>query len=95
MIEVTDPTHPLCGRRFAVLSISRQPGRPALVTVAYGDDARLHLPLSATNRADCPPPRPRAKITPAALRDLLTLVEEFTGPWRNHQRPSGHGSQKR
>jgi hypothetical protein len=85
----------LFGRRFAVLSVSRQPGCPAVVTVAYGDDARLRIPLSATNRADCPAPRPRTTITPAALRDLLALVEEFTRPWRNNQPPSGRGSRKR
>jgi len=95
VVEVIDPTHPLFGRRFVVLSVSRQPGRPALVTVAYGDDARLRIPLAATNRTDSPPPRSRAKITPASLRDLLTLVEEFTEPWRNNQQPSGGGSQKR
>jgi len=85
----------LFGRRFPVLSVSRQPGRPALVTVAYGDDSRLRIPLSATDRGDCLQPGPRPKITPAALRDLLSLLEEFTGPWGNNRRPSGRGSRKR
>ena len=34
-VEVTDPTHPLFGRRFTVLSISRQPHDSAVVFVAF------------------------------------------------------------
>ena len=95
MIEVIDPTHPLFGQRFSVLSLARRPGRPGLVTVAYGDDARLRIPLSVTNRADCLSSRPRTKITPEVIRELVTLVEEFTGSWRDKRRPSGRGYPKR
>jgi hypothetical protein len=94
VIEVIDPTHPLFGQRFPVLSLSRRPGSPGLVTVAYGEDARLRIPLSITDRADCLPSRPRTKITPEAIRDLVTLVEEFTGSWRDKRRPSGRGFPK-
>jgi hypothetical protein len=95
VIEVIDPTHPLFGQRFSVLSLARRPGRPGLVTVAYGDDARLRIPLSVTNRADCLSSRPRTKITPEVIRELVTLVEEFTGSWRDKRRPSGRGYPKR
>jgi Family of unknown function (DUF5372) len=94
VIEVIDPTHPLFGQRFPVLSLSRRPGSPGLVTVAYGDDARLRIPLSVTDRADCLLSRPRTKITPEAISELVTLVEEFTGSWRDKPRLSGRGSQK-
>jgi hypothetical protein len=33
VVEVTDPTHPLYGRRFAVLAISHPPQRPGHVVV--------------------------------------------------------------
>jgi hypothetical protein len=94
VVEVIDPAHPLFGRRFPVLSLARRPGSPGLVTVAYGDDARLLIPLSVTDRADCLPSRPRTKITPEAIHDLVTRVEEFTRSWRDKQRPSGRGSPK-
>jgi len=84
----------LFGQRFPVLSISRRSGSPRVVTVAYGDDARLLIPLAVTDRADCRLPCPRTKITPEAIRDLVTLVEEFTASWRDQPQPSGRGSQK-
>src|SRR3954447_13697438 len=34
-VEVTDPSHPLYGRRFQVLSISHPPHGPGHVVVAY------------------------------------------------------------
>jgi len=94
VVEVVDPTHPLFGQRFPALALSRQPGSPALFTVAYGDDARLLIPRSVTDHAGCQPSRPRSKITPEAIRDLVTLVEGFTGPWRNPKQPSGQSSPK-
>src|SRR5262249_11676553 len=47
-IEVTDPTHPLYGRRFPVLSISHPPQRLGHVVVAYRGFMRLRLPVQAT-----------------------------------------------
>ena len=52
VVNVIDPTHPLFGQRFRLISVSRQPGRARLVTAVYGEDARLLLPLSVTDRAD-------------------------------------------
>ena len=48
-VEVIDPTHPLFGRRFPVLSISRQPQSPPTVFVAYRDTMRLRIPVSSTS----------------------------------------------
>jgi len=46
---VTDPAHPLFGRRFRVLSISHPPQAPGHVVVAYRDFMRLRLPVRATD----------------------------------------------
>ena len=56
---MTDPTHPLFGRRFPVLSISRQPHSPGYVLVVYRDSMRLRIPVPATSLATgqtAPPP---------------------------------------
>src|SRR5262249_35653946 len=75
-VEVTEPTHPLFGRRFQVLSITRPPGRLGHVLVAYRHGARLRIPVLATNLAPTAPALPRTKLTRAALLDLLSLVKE-------------------
>ena len=42
-IEVTDPTHPLFGRRFPVLSISSPPQNPGHVLVSYREQMTLRM----------------------------------------------------
>ena len=60
-IEVTDPSHPLFGRRFRVRHISRQPNRPGYVYVSYRSFMTLRIPVPATElAAPCPVMRPRA-----------------------------------
>ena len=49
-IEVTDPTHPLFRRRFAVVSISRPPHGSGHVLVAYRDGMQLRIPVASTAR---------------------------------------------
>jgi hypothetical protein len=93
-IEVTDPAHPLYGRRFAVLSITRQPGSPGFVLVAYGDTIRLRIPVPATNLATGQVPRPRTKCTAAAIRELLSLFEEVRPSCRNRRTQSGRDSRQ-
>src|SRR5215469_1263973 len=73
-IEVTDPTHPLFGRRFPVVSISRQPGRSAVVFVAYRDTIRLRIPVISTDLVPCDIHPPRTKWTLEAIQELLSLV---------------------
>jgi len=78
---VTDPTHPLYGRRFQVLSISHPPRRPGHVVVAYRGTLRLRIPVpatdripvQATDRATVSASRPRTKFTRDALLELLAL----------------------
>jgi hypothetical protein len=75
-VEVTDPRHPLFGRRFRVLFIGRPPGRPGHVIVAYRDDYRLRIPIAATNLAAGQVAPPRGKLTRDALRQLVALLKE-------------------
>jgi hypothetical protein len=89
---VTDPTHPLFGRRFQVLSIARPPGRPGHVLVAYRHGARLRIPVLATTLSSTAPALPRTKLTRAALLDLLSLVKECEATCPNQRSASGAGS---
>ena len=75
-VEVTDPTHPLFGRRFPVLSVSRQTRDSAVVFVAYRDTMRLRIPVSSTSLAACQVRPLRTKWTREAVRELLSLVTE-------------------
>jgi hypothetical protein len=86
---VTDPTHPLYGRRFAVVSISHPPQRPGHVVVAYRDFMRLRLPVQATNLASANDALLRTTLTPAALRELLALLKECEGICPGDLEPSG------
>jgi hypothetical protein len=89
---VTDPTHPLFGRRFPVLSITHPPGRPGHVLVAYRSGTRLRIPVLATDLAPDVPPLPRTKLTRAALLDLLSLVQECDGSCPDPPSAFGAGS---
>jgi hypothetical protein len=92
VIEVTDPTHPLYGRRFQVLSISHPPQRPRHVIVAYRGSLRLRIPVQATDRSPHNTPRSRARFSRDALLELLTLWKECQAPCVDHQGPSGTAS---
>jgi hypothetical protein len=89
---VTDPTHPLFGRRFRVVSISHPPQRPGQVTVAYRKGLRLRIPVLATNLAPRNAAPAPSKFTRAALLDLLSLVKECEASWLDHPSASGPGS---
>jgi hypothetical protein len=75
-VEVTDPTHPLFGRRFSVLSVTRNPRGPAFVFVAYRDAMRLRIPICSTSLAPSQIRTLRTKWTREAVQDLLSLVTE-------------------
>src|SRR5262245_47720338 len=76
VVEVTDPTHPLFGRRFAVLRLCQRPHGGGLVEVLYHQHLRLHIPLSSTDRATGPALHSRTKLTLEAIQRLLALVKE-------------------
>jgi len=89
---VTDPTHPLYGRRFPVLSISHPPQRLGHVVVAYRGFMRLRLPVQATSLSADNGCRLRATFTRAALLELLALAKECAGTCSAHPGASGNGS---
>jgi hypothetical protein len=91
-VEVTDPTHPLFGRRFRVISISHPVKRPGHVVVAYRDGMRLRIPVLATNLIPGKPSSPTSKLTRDALLDLLALVKECEGPCPDNRSGSGADS---
>jgi hypothetical protein len=74
-IEVTDPTHPLFGRRFPVHSISAPERGGIYVLVLYRESFTLRIPLSASNLA---PPRSVSftKLTSDSVAQLVTLAEQ-------------------
>ena len=76
-IEVTDPTHPLFGRRFALLSTRPRPHRVGYIFVAYRDTMVLRIPQTATNLVS-PPPKsaPLSKLTSHAITELISLAEQ-------------------
>jgi hypothetical protein len=89
---VTDPTHPLYGRRFPVLSISHPPQRPGHVVVAYRSFMRLRIPVQATNLTADNGRLLRTTFTRAALLELLALTKECLGTCTDHPGTSGNGS---
>ena len=89
---MTDPTHPLFGRRFPVLSITHPLGRPGHILVAYRHGTRLRIPVPATNLALSNAALPRTKLTRAALLDLLSLVKECEGSCPDQRSASGADS---
>jgi hypothetical protein len=73
-ITVTDPGHPLYGRRFA--SASARSGASGYLHVAHRGGTVLRLAAAATSL--CPLPRDgvRTKLTLEAIHDLLRLAAE-------------------
>ena len=89
---MTDPAHPLYGRRFSVLSISHPPQRPGHVLVAYRGFMRLRLPVPATSLTADNRRRSRTTFTRAALVELLALTKEYEGLCTDQPSASGNGS---
>jgi len=72
-ITVTDPGHPLYGRRFA----SARSGASGYVHVAHRDGTVLRLAVAATSLCPLPHDGIRTKLTLEAIRDLLRLAAEI------------------
>ena len=89
---MTDPAHPLYGRRFPIISVSHPPQRPGHVVVAYRDFMRLRIPVLSTSLAPSCASTPRTKLTRTALLDLLALVQECAAPCPVPPDPSGADS---
>ena len=76
-VEVTDPGHPLFGRRFVLLSTRPRPHSVGYLFVAYRDTMVLRIPQSATNIVSPPPESaPMSKLTLHAITELISLAEQ-------------------
>ena len=86
-ITVTDPTHPLFGRCFALASVTGSAAAGGHALVVYRGDILLKLPIGATSLAPAPPlgalPPASSKLSLGAIRDLIRLASQVTQTWRS------------
>src|SRR3954454_8211063 len=75
-IEVTDPTHPLFGRRFAVASVGRVPRADGFVLVIYHATMLLRIAVPATNLWPVRRAVP-TKLTPEAMVEFIRRAGEI------------------
>src|SRR5438132_6838973 len=74
-VAVTDPTHPLFGRRFALLSTRPRPHSVGSIFVAYRDTMVRRLPQAAPRLVASPPEsEPMTKLTSHAVTELLSCA---------------------
>src|SRR5262249_11975035 len=90
-MEVTDPTHPLFGRRFPVLSARPQPLPPTHLFVTYQGFMVLRIPRPATN-LHSPLPRVSPTLTSHPITELISLAEQCEVLCRTSPEPSGSPS---
>ena len=86
---MTDPTHPLFGRRFRLLSVSSSPQSSGNVFVAYREYMILRSPLLATNLALARSASP-TKLTLSAVAELILLAEQCEGLCHSDPPTSGN-----
>ena len=72
---MTDPRHPLFGRRFPVLALSASPHADGYVFVSYRQDLVLRIERAATQLTPRSSPG-RTKLTAPALAELVALARE-------------------
>jgi hypothetical protein len=75
-VEVTDSSHPLYGRRFALLSTRPRPHSVGYVFVAYRDTMVLRIPQAVTSLVMPPEPQPLTKLTSHAITELISCAEQ-------------------
>jgi hypothetical protein len=77
-VEITDPTHPLFGRRFPILSVYDSPGSVGHVLVSYRGHMHIRIELRATDLTPFPRAAPPAtKLTSQAVIELAQLMREL------------------
>lgn len=88
-IEVTDPTHPLFGRRFPLLSMSASSSQGATYAfVSYREYMVLRIPLFSTNLVHVQPFLP-TKFTLQSLHELISIAKDCEELCPIDQNPSG------
>jgi len=75
-ITVTDPAHPLYGRRFALEPVAARSSAGGYVHVAHHSGTTLRLPVAATSLHPLPRNVAGTKLTLEAIQDLLRLAAE-------------------
>ena len=93
-MEVVDPGHPLFGRRFRLLSVTRGTADTPQIFVRFRDGITLRVPLRATSLSMWAEDAPRAKLSVIAVQELLALLKEYEQCPR-HQEKSGTSSRRR
>jgi hypothetical protein len=88
-VEVIDPAHPLHGRRFRLLSISRTVQTAGHVWVEYRPGILLMLPIPATSLRPAAPRAIATKLCLEALEDLVATAGESEGPCPSSPAMSG------
>ena len=76
-VEVTDPAHPLYGRRFEILSAPRGRDDHAHLLVRYRDGIVLRLPRRVTSLSALGHDAPRATLSRTGVEEFLSLVKEY------------------
>ena len=101
-IEVTNPTHPLYGRRFPLISVSHPPQGTPHVFVTYRQEIVLKIPLADTNLLEEPRQHAFTKLTLHTIEATISLAKEceelchinLTGSGPDCQNNSSTRSQK-
>jgi hypothetical protein len=76
-VEVTDPTHPLFGRRFTLLAPRPRPHSVGYLFVAYRATMAIRLPQEATSLVASPPESASlTKLTLHAVIELISFAEQ-------------------
>src|SRR6266851_6577409 len=95
-VEVTDPGHPLFGRRFALVSTRPRPHSVGYLFVAYRDTMVLRMPQTATHGVSPPPESaPMSQLTSHAITERISLAEPCEVLCPATQRNSGIDSPPR
>ena len=88
-VEVTDPAHPLHGRRFRLLSASQTVQTVGHVWVEYRPGVLLMLPIPATSLRPAGPHAIPAKLCLEALEELVATAGESEGACPSSPATSG------
>ena len=77
-VAITDPLHPLYGRRFELISLASLHD-PGSVTIALEDGRRRSVRRAATDLDPAPAPRPGPDVPRISARTLLPLAHYVRG----------------
>ena len=92
-IEIIDPVHPLIGRTFSVVSVSRH-SKCEYVLVRYQEQILLRIPIIATNLSLPDPYVIRTKLNLSSVEEFLEIAKECKALCRSSQNISGQESQR-